>query len=814
VHRRPFERSAAYNYICLTGVLAFLANFPSGYAAVQIKSLHLRSFSFKKLLMRNTISYFRILLQGILLFYADTLFAQCSTSNPAPCSCPVPGAVNCTLLPDIIAGKKTLNATTGWTEYPQSAGSPNKGLLRIDVSTPNVGWGPIETVSTNDYVCGSDTLRNFFPPPGFLCPDGSYPKRLIKQRVYNKVGSTFQFTERDAGWMVFHPSHGHIHIEGWGLYTLRLRDASITDTLQWPVVNSGIKVSFCLIDLTTCSGSLGDCVDANGNVLNNGSFPNYGLGGGYGCNQTKQGISVGKVDVYNRGLDESFVKIPYEACNGAYQVVVQVDPDNHFLEMNENNNWLAAQVVLSQQRTTNTNPYTYIFSSKGNTVCQGSSIDLQASGASSYLWSTGATTQKITVNQPGKYWVRATTPCGTTNSDTLDVVQSNTSSFPSVIKEDTVCAGDKADLYASGNAQWYDAPVGGNLIFTGNNFQTGNLNNTTTFYVVDQPSIVSGNMGPAATTFSGAGNYTATRSEYIIFNAFLPFKLKKVRVDASTAGVRIIQLRDQYGHLLQEKQVALVAGVQDIVLDFFVPAGLNHQLGLSTSSPIASLFMSTTGNANIGFPFKLKSIGNIVGSSQGDKSYPFFYNWNLEVTSQACTNGQRKPITAYVVPRPAITLSGLQASYGHAASAVKLTGSPSGGVFNGSGVIDGYFYPRVAGIGTHRITYTYNNGFCTGQDVKTVQVFLDETLLQDGFSVEVWDQPGSHPLLWIVSKENSSVEINIMNSAGQVIKEMKQTVYPGNNFIPMDFNRFAKGLYMVRVRHTVSGKIKSVKLLN
>lgn len=742
------------------------------------------------------------------------LAAQCSTTNPAGCSCPTPGAVNCTLLPDIIAGKKSLNATTGWSEYPQSAGSPNKGLLRIDVSTPNVGWGPIETVSTNDYVCGTDTLRNFFPPPGYLCPDGSYPKRLIKQRVYNKAGNTFQFTERDAGWMVYHPSHGHIHIEGWGLYTLRLRDVTVTDTLQWPVVNSGIKVSFCLIDLTTCSGSLGDCVDANGTVLNNASFPNFGLGGGYSCNNIKQGISVGKVDIYSRSLDESFVKIPYEACNGTYHVVVQVDPDNHFLEMNENNNWLAAQVNLTQQRTTNTNPYAYIFSKQGATVCQGNSMQLEASGASNYVWSTGATTQKITINSPGRYWVRATTPCGIATSDTLDIAQAGASSFPAVTTNDTVCTGEKADLYASGNAHWYDAPVNGNLVFIGNNFQTGNLSTTTTFYVVDQPSAITGSIGPAATSFSGAGNYTATRSEYLIFNAFLPFKLKKIRVDASSAGTRIIQLRDQYGHLIQEKTVTLVAGAQDVTLDFFVPSGLNHQLGLSSSSPVASLYMSTTANANIGFPFKLKSIGNIVGSSQGDRSYPFFYNWDVEVTSAACNNGARKPITALVVPPPAVSLSGLQPIYNHAASGVKLTGTPAGGIFSGPGINNGYFYPRIAGVGTHTLIYTYNNGFCTAQDVKQVQVVLDETLLEDGFSVQVWDHAGPHPLLWIVSRDNSPVQISIMNSAGQVIQQMDKTVYPGGNFIPLDMERFSKGLYLISVRHTISGKVKSVKLVN
>jgi hypothetical protein len=53
-----------------------------------------------------------------------------------------------------------------------------------------------------------------------------------------------------------------------------------------------------------------------------------------------------------------------------------------------------------------------------------------------------------------------------------------------------------------------------------------------------------------------------------------------------------------------------------------------------------------------------------------------------------------------------------------------------------------------------------------------------------------------------------------MNSAGQVISRMDKTVYPGGNFIPLDMERFSKGLYLISVRHTVSGKIKSVKLVN
>ena len=46
-------------------------------------------------------------------------------------------------------------------------------------------------------------------------------------------------------------------------------------------------------------------------------------------------------------------------------------------------------------------------------------------------------------------------------------------------------------------------------------------------------------------------------------------------------------------------------------------------------------------------------------------------------------------------------------------------GNPTGGVYSGTGVTDGIFYPAVAGVGAHTITYTYEDmetgcsDFCT-----------------------------------------------------------------------------------------------------
>jgi len=764
---------------------------------------------------KNLSSFVLFFLTLVMVTPSQNTSAQCSETNAAGCACPTPGATNCLLLPDILAGKQSLNSAAGWTEYNQTIAGVNKGLIRLDVATPNVGWGPLQTSPTDDYVCGGDTLRNFFPPSNYLCPDGSYPKRLIKQKLYQKNGNTFQFILRDAGWMQYHPSHGHIHIDDWGHYTLRLRDPSITDTLKWPIVSNGIKVSFCLIDYTSCSGSLGDCRDAAGNILNNSSFPNYGLAGGYTCGEQRQGISVGKVDIYHQYLDESFIRIPYEACNGNYQVIVQIDPLDHFLEMNETNNWLSAAVPLQQQRTSNTGPYSYIFSKRGNIICLGDSLELEASGASSYLWNTGATTQKTPVFIPGKYWVRATTPCGTTTSDTLTVISAPASSLPSITRDDTVCTGDHARLYASGNAHWFDAPVNGNLIYIGNDFETGSLMSGTTFYVADQPSLLSGTIGPANTNFSAAGNYSTAKSEYLIFNAFLPFKLKKVTVDASTAGVRIIQLRDIYGKLIAQKQVTLAVGIQDVALDFFVPSGLNLQLGLSSSSPVAALYGSTTANANIGFPFNLNSVGRVVGSSLGDKNYPFFYNWQIEGTPQACNSGARKAVKANVVAPAAVDISGLQPVYLHTQNGVPVTVSPAGGTLTAdAGLLGNMFYPKLAGVGVHQLTYTIKNGNCVNSITKQVSVNIDSVHLTDGFSIQLFNNPGKKQKLYLVTNQNSVVELRLFSSTGQRVQQMSFNATSGSNLFDLDFSNLSKALYFIEVKMAVTGAKKVMRLLN
>ena len=65
---------------------------------------------------------------------------------------------------------------------------------------------------------------------------------------------------------------------------------------------------------------------------------------------------------------------------------------------------------------------------------------------------------------------------------------------------------------------------------------------------------------------------------------------------------------------------------------------------------------------------------------------------------------------AVVVGLPVISFTGLNASYCVVAGPATLTGSPGGGSFSGTGIFGNSFFPTIAGIGSHTITYTYTDG--------------------------------------------------------------------------------------------------------
>ena len=259
----------------------------------------------------------------------------CSLTNPAACRCQDSTQVVCDLLPDMTASGTII--AQQHTETP--------GRLTLSNATPNIGWGPMEIHGTNQCYC--DTVPVSCATA--TCPDGTAPKEKITQRIYRKTGARTMTTyERPAGFMSYHPGHGHVHVDGWARFSLRTPTAN-PDARTWPVVAQGAKVSFCLVNLGDCSSRPGYCRDNNGNPLTLADIPNAGFGTVTGCGRD-QGIFTDHLDIYGQGLAGMEILLPPGFCNGTYQLVSITDPDDNFLESDEDNNWTAVPITLTQQR--------------------------------------------------------------------------------------------------------------------------------------------------------------------------------------------------------------------------------------------------------------------------------------------------------------------------------------------------------------------------------------------------------------------------------------------------------------------------------
>jgi len=345
----------------------------------------------------------------LLLLLSGIAFSQdCTLEDASECACE-DGSDECYLLPNIILSNDILQDPELRPEFP--------GVLRISASTPNIGHGPLRVIPTNTFICGTDTLYS----PIDECLDGSFPKQLIKQRIYKKTGSEMTYEDRDAGFMTYHGglNHSHMHVDDWNYYTVRIEDTLEPDPLKWPIIGEQTKMGFCLADIDNCEERPGDCRDEDGTILDASNIFNYGLGGEkYGCDADSQGISVGYTDIYYYNIGGMLITLPNGTCNGTYKLVMQVDPLDQIQEENENDNIQMVDVVLTKQ----TNPDDFsgmvFITSSGQVIgCDGEGVDLSVPRiGSSYLWSNGETSHAINVTESGYYECKIETPCGQANS--------------------------------------------------------------------------------------------------------------------------------------------------------------------------------------------------------------------------------------------------------------------------------------------------------------------------------------------------------------------------------------------------------------
>jgi hypothetical protein len=108
-------------------------------------------------------------------------------------------------------------------------------------------------------------------------------------------------------------------------------------------------------------------------------------------------------------------------------------------------------------------------------ICQGQSIALTANGGVSYLWSTGAPTQSISVSTEALYTVTVTDINGCTDTESQFV---KVNLLPNIgVNNASICLGQSASLTATGGLSYVWSPATGLSATTGSTVTSSTTTN-------------------------------------------------------------------------------------------------------------------------------------------------------------------------------------------------------------------------------------------------------------------------------------------------------------------------------------------------
>ncbi|MCF8372267.1 MAG: T9SS type A sorting domain-containing protein [Bacteroidales bacterium] len=414
--------------------------------------------------------------------------------------------------------------------------------------------------------------------------------------------------------------------------------------------------------------------------------------------------------------------------------------------------------------------------------CAGSSVTLDAGFFQGYGWSTGASTQTISVSSPATYSVTVTDGNGCQNSGSVSVSE-NPLPNPALGSDITICEGTSTTLNPGSFTSYLwstGAATSTITVSTANTYLVtvtdGNgcsnsddvvvsiaLNPTVSFtgldanYCVDDPTVtLTGSPTPGS--FSGPG---------ISGNTFSP----------SGAGAGEKQI--EYSHTDINGCTGIISHTTTVhalpVIDFGTTTSLCEGESLilnggtfagylwNTSASSQTITVnaagtysltvtdgnSCTNSASVAVtsnPNPVVDLGPDQDICEGtttvlDAGLYASYLWtdlstnqtltvsaagtySVTVTdSNGCTGSDEIVITE--ISNAVLSFTGLDASYCLSDASSTLVPNISGGSFSGSGISGFTFDPNVAGVGTHTITYTYTDiaTSCTGTTTQSTEVF-------------------------------------------------------------------------------------------
>ncbi len=475
-----------------------------------------------------------------------------------------------------------------------------------------------------------------------------------------------------------------------------------------------------------------------------------------------------------------------------------------------------------------------------------------------------------TANGTYNVQLKATSTCAASPDSIIKnaYVVINSPSTPTT-SGDFRCGTGSVNLTANGSGLQYWYPTStttGTPVYVGTNF-TPTISATTSYYVVNtftNPTI----FGAPTSTAIGAGLYHPATTPYDSFTVMQPCVLKSFVVEAQTSGNRTFELRDKSNAVLQSIVVNVPAGTSTVVVNFNLSAGYGFRLGMGTGA--AKLFRNSTGvtypytigsNVSItgssqgpnyyfffynwevapgdcksgavtvtgtvspgsGLSVNSSTICSGVNTSLMASGAPT-YTWSTGSNSSSITVSPsvttvytvstfdatcglvEQTSTVTVNQTPAVSFVATTTTACMDDSLVALTGTPSGGVFTGTGIFGTNFDPGI-GIGNYVISYNYFDSFgCGGVVTKTITVSACVGIheINNSSHFKIYPNPANDYLIITYAKD-SDITFKLFDATGKLLIT-KQLNGRSNR---IDINTLAKGIYFIETSDSSKNTYRS-----
>ena len=480
--------------------------------------------------------------------------------------------------------------------------------------------------------------------------------------------------------------------------------------------------------------------------------------------------------------------------------------------------------------------YTYpepnIGISEDTSICKGECVELTASGGYEYLWSTGATTNKIEVcpEATTTYYVTVTNnnDCSSTDSVTVTVI-----GLPSISinAETDICLNECVELTAEGGDLflWSTGQTSKTIEVCPEDTTTYVVNvysdagcsskDSVTINVLPTPiATVSNDTSVCPNTCvkifaSGGTTYlwsTGATTDTIEICPSVPTKyyvsvynengcsvkdsiqinhLPQTNASAGEdqticpGGEATLLATGGYSYLWNTGQETNSIKVSpEVSTEYFVTV---TTADACPANDTVEVFVLTPPTANAGEDQTICPDECITLEASGGYEY-LWDNGTESAFNEVCpTTTTNYVVTVYdefgcsandtveifIAETPSISFSGLSSVYCDNNSASLLEGSPNGGIFEGNGISNNIFYPAIAGVGTHEITYRIeNDNGCWSKATHNTTVygspsiFLgNDTTICTNASLMLSVPSGFDSYLWSTGAINNSI---ILNGAG------------------------------------------------